>query len=212
MNIKRIATVLGLAQAAWLSGCGGDDDGGSSSCGKVMPCGGDIVGDWKISTACLDTSSEEDFTDGVCPTATLTTSPRITGSVNYSANSTYTRSTTTSGTVKVTLPASCLSQGGLTFTCEQVQTLLGAELTQEGLEGTKCTSASGGCTCTASLASNTETETGTYTTSGSTVTHTASGSPLPDDSEYCVEGDTLHVISLDPNDDTKILSDIVAKR
>jgi hypothetical protein len=214
MNIKRIAAVIGLAQAAWLSGCGNAEGGGGGGgdCGKVMPCGGDIVGEWTFKSVCTDTTMMGDLTGGLCPSAAIDVKSEISGSVTYDASMTYSQDMTISGTADVTVPASCLMQGGFTLTCELAQIALNSELAETGIfESGTCKSAGSGCSCTLVMSPQTSNQSGDYTTAGTQVTHTPSGGVAAVEN-YCVQGRTLHIVNLNPSDDTKILSDRVATR
>jgi hypothetical protein len=176
--------VFGLVALAAFAGCGGGSDG--ASCGNTAACGGDVVGTWKITSSCVK-ADMTDFTAD-CPTATVSSSGlQITGTITYNADKTYTSMATISGKVAVTLPASCLSMGGVTVTCAQLQQLLNTDPSTP----TTCTGSSS-CTCTVTQMNQTSTENGTYTTTAAgLLTQTAAGNTTPDESDYCVKGTSM---------------------
>jgi hypothetical protein len=51
---SRSGFVLCCATGALLLGCGGEAGGPGASCGKVQPCGGDVVGAWNMVAVCED--------------------------------------------------------------------------------------------------------------------------------------------------------------
>jgi len=192
---RRLAFLVCALGAMAFVGCGDDDsDGGSGSggdgdgdgdapiadCSTFAACGGDIVGSWTIQEACLgDFNPVEDF----CSEATVDlSSVSFSGSVEYLADGTYSVSSTQSGSVTVSIPASCLT--GVT----DCNTLDSDEFDCSG-------DATDSCDCTSSAA-DTVTETGTYATSGNDVTLTPTGDD-PETSTYCVEGDVLKLRQTD---------------
>lgn len=121
----------------------------------------------------------------------------MSGTVAYNGDKTFQASLTVTGKVAVEVPASCLTQQNFTLTCDQLQQALGANAADNGYESVSC-SGSSGCSCTMSLVPRLQTTSGTYSTSGGTVTQTETGG-TPDDSTYCVKGNTL---TLSPGDGT----------
>ena len=172
--------------------CGGDDDdddtGGVSStagCDVTSACGGDIKGEWKISTVCYDEAALAASAKTLCAEATLkTTDVKVSGDISYEADGTFSQgATSVKATAELTLGASCLR--GLT--CEQIQAQV--EMDPMGAGGTTCTSASGGgCVCKSELSDSSQAN-GTYTVSGSSVTSTSGDQSESQD--YCVKGSTL---------------------
>jgi len=151
----------------------------------VPSCGGDIVGNWVITSSCV--KGQQTLTDNAaCRTATLRTSLTATGTTSYRADMTYTLAFTVSGTDSVTVPASCLSMG---TTCAQAN-----QLFPDAVPGLQCNSAAGGgCNCTLAVPATLFNEVGTYSTSGGSVTTTPSNG-TSDTSQYCVRGNRLDLI------------------
>jgi hypothetical protein len=179
MNKRVWAGVCGCAM--FVAGCGDDDS--AASCEKSAGCGGDLVGTWKIASACFD--SPPMMASMSCPGLTTTTNLDEQGTVTYRADGTYTGNLTLSGSVNVSVPASCLTQQGTTVTCAQLQESLRASAAYSSVT---CTGSSG-CSCVAQIAPQTQAPSGTYAVSGSTVTHSAGNSP--DSNDFCVQGTTL---------------------
>jgi hypothetical protein len=187
-RMKNILSVLGSTFLAVmiLSGCGGS----GGTCGNTAPCGGDIVGTWTITSSCVsaDASMISSMIDTGCPGTTVSgVHVNIAGTVTYKADLTYTASSTLSGSESVTLPASCLMSQGVTATCAQLTQALAGNA---AFKSANCTGSSS-CTCTVVLMDDTSTQTGTYTTTpAGLLTETAAGG-TPDQSDYCVKGNTL---------------------
>ena len=189
-QIKRgfLGVLFSMALTA-VSSCGG----GSGSCGKVAPCGGDVVGNYNITSACLTLSSMDMPLEG-CPGATVNTSGiRVSGSASFNADMTYTLNETISASASETIPASCLTMNGITLTCQQLDQAIQQLVTENPgvFQSAHCSGASS-CICSFTLAPVTTNDSGTYTTSGTTLTLSGGGG-----GEYCVQGNELHLISID---------------
>jgi len=204
--------VLGLV-ASMVGGCGGNANDSDSSCGKVQPCGGDPVGTWKITESCVDSSAVEEglkgALSGTCPTATLqSVHVKQTGSATFNADKTYSSMLTTTFDATLQVPSSCISQGGLTLTCEQLNLVL-SQLMNADISSIVCSKANDGCSCKLASTPRTTNDSGNYDVSG---TQLFPG--MGAGGEFCVKDNNLHMISLDEMTvgSTKIISDIVAHR
>jgi hypothetical protein len=187
------AVLLALAAAPILSTCG---DKAAGSCGKVAPCGGDVVGSWTISGACANAMSLAMQVVPNCPTATATASSiHATGSATFNMDLTYTLSETLTVSASGTVPAECLVYAGLTLTCAQFDELIQAYIASDPsmVQSAHC---AGGMTCSCSfvLAPQTRTETGTYYTSGTALTTLTNTTGSVTD--YCVQKNELHMVSV----------------
>jgi len=193
-----------------LAGCGNSDDDGGGTCGKVSACGGDIVGNWAIQDFCVDDSLFAGVDDSSCPESTQSVSFEASGSAAFNADLTYAVSLVQSFSVKYGFPRSCLTSGGVTLTCEQLEDGIQNQISMPDspFAGATCGSTSGGCSCTFDTPPVTTSESGTYTTSGSTVSTMPMGGSA-DSGEYCVDGGTLHLIARDPQNGATT-ADIVA--
>jgi len=202
--------VMSVASVLVLSGCGS----GSGSCGKVQPCGGDVVGNWTIAGSCANGASMSAGSTS-CPTATGTASTNASGTLSFAQDGSYMANVTLSGVATINYPQSCLTMSGVTITCTQLDQALQLQIamTPGVFQSAHC-SGSGSCTCTLVLAPQTTNEMGTYTTAGTTLA--ASG--MLGGGPYCVQGNELHLISIDttmpvgPMGQMVISSDIVATK
>jgi hypothetical protein len=131
-----------------------------------------------------------------CPSATASAAGlKVTGTVSYNADLTYTFMSTISGSTSVTLPASCLSSQGVTVSCDQL-TQAFMTLAQQGSSGFKsasCSSAGSGCTCNVVLNDQTTSESGTYATTAAGILTETPANGTASQSDYCVKGSTLTV-------------------
>ncbi|MDF3071906.1 MAG: hypothetical protein K0R38_7507, partial [Polyangiaceae bacterium] len=156
---------------------GGAGGAAVPSCEGAMPCGGNVVGTWKVAASCLKMSGEMDTSllSLGCPTVPVNGSLQATGTFIANADGTYTDDTTTTGTVTTSLVAACLSVSSVAVTCERV----GSIFTASGWATAACTpNAGSGCDCTLSVNQKGglgavvpfREPSGSYTTSGSTLT------------------------------------------
>ena len=120
------AMILGAcsSDATGPSGTGGSTGTGGTgqSCSNVVPCGGNAVGTWTVSSSCLNITGSLDLTfAGLnCPPAAVTGSLQVTGTWTANADGTYQDNTTTTGTEKFSLAPSCLMLSGTTTTCDGI--------------------------------------------------------------------------------------------
>jgi hypothetical protein len=84
---------------------------------------------------------------------------------------TYTLNETVTLSASETLPASCLTQDGLTLTCAQVDALLQSAILQDPTVFKSATAREQQLHLHVHARPQTMTETGTYTTAGTTLTH-----------------------------------------
>jgi hypothetical protein len=173
-----------------LAGCGG----GGKSCAGFTACGGNAVGNWKITGTCLSGNPEPDES---CPEGTADASGlTITGNIMLNSDMTYSSQTTVGGSMKMTVPPSCLMQGGITVTCDQLQQVLQLSVAdpESPFSAATCKSAGSNCACTFTFKSTPSTEQGTYATAGNVMTVTPSGG-TPETQDYCVSGTKLQLKS-----------------
>jgi hypothetical protein len=172
-------------------GCG-HDDSPAASCFKVAPCGGDLVGEWRLEAICvqratLEASFAASIAGGFCPTQTLGAVTRgVSGSLVMNADLTFMMTGTLSGSTDFTVPASCLTGTN----CAAVNASLQAEIASHPEVVSASCSGSASCLCR-EVISVPFAGSGTYSTAGSALTADA---PL-DDSQYCVQGDTVHFLT-----------------
>ena len=184
-----LSTVAGLSTVL-LASCG--SSAGSGNCGKVAPCGGNIVGDWTIVDTCLAfTGSDASPLGAACPSATLDAGGfNATGTVSYRSDLTFSTMITLSGTMGLSVPQSCLTMEGITLTCAQLDQALKLQFAQNpdpSIQSVSCTG-SAGCRCTFALTPQTSSGVGTYAVSGNNVIENGG-----DPTGFCVQGSELHV-------------------
>ena len=196
MKTTSFAVLVGLVSAAASLGCNG---GGNGTCGKVQPCGGSVVGTWKIVSEC-STAAGMDIMNSTCPGETVqANNTSASGNFVFNADMTYTETATISGSATVGIPASCLTMSGITLTCAQLDQVFQLEAMDptSGLQSGRCASAGATCNCTIVLAPQTTTDMGTYTTAGTTLTLTSTSATGTGggSGDYCVQMNELHLIS-----------------
>ncbi len=194
------APAAGFAIGLTLLGCSssssGSPDAGGASCGNVAPCGGDILGTWRIVGSCSSSSMPLGL-NGFCPNLAVEKgSASISGTAIFSLNGTYTLYVTQAISGTLAVPTSCLESHGVTVTCDELAMALGGGRQDDsGVTTTMGTCSASGSTCDCAFASSGKGtyETGKYGVSGSTLSTTWNGSTNLAD--YCVQGNTLRVVS-----------------
>ncbi|MEO6599788.1 MAG: arabinofuranosidase catalytic domain-containing protein, partial [Polyangiaceae bacterium] len=128
---------------------GGGSSGAAQACTNGTPCGGSIVGTWKVSSSCIKLDGKiyiglAGLDPNACTNPTVTGSLSVTGTLS-ATGTTFTDGTTTTGDVVISLPAGCLNLSGTQITCDGVN----SGLPNVGLESVDCQPAAsgGGCTC-----------------------------------------------------------------
>jgi len=183
---------MGVAAVVVWSGCGGGS--GGASCGRTEPCGGSVVGNWKMVDSCIQVTPEM-LTDTFCPQGTIRPlSFEPSGNVAFAVNSSYSSALTVSMTLLESLPSSCLTAEGIT--CADFNSAIQDELATNPdprFQSYVCAAAGSNCDCTVVLTPMTTAETGTYATAGTVLSTTASDGTTSDD-PYCVQGKTLRII------------------
>jgi hypothetical protein len=186
---------LWFGAALFLSTCG--SSGGGGNCGKVAPCGGDVVGNWTVSGACITAASLAMQIAPNCSNVMVNTATiDVTGNASFNADGTYTLMETTTVSATGTLPASCLMLSGVTLTCAEFDGLLQAYIaTNPGmLESAHCAGTTD-CSCNFTLAPQILNQMGTYNTLGSpTLTLNNASDGMTYGTQYCVQGNQMHTI------------------
>jgi hypothetical protein len=205
-----------LALFALLLGCGGSSRSTNlrPTCGQVQPCGGDVVGDWTIGASC-QMGLHFDFS--FCPNPTIDPSGlATTGTFSLTADFMYTAATNAAGSFDIDFPASCVPSG---MTCADltatVQGMVAPNL-GPGLQSVSCAGTTA-CVCTVFPIPSVTNESGTYTVSGNAITTTAASGTSITTFDYCVQGNTLHLVTLDPSmagpgGQPAVVYDVVAER
>jgi hypothetical protein len=164
---------------------------GGASCGTFTPCGGSVVGTWKVTTLCLDFTTS---TSTTCPDESVSEAIQPSGTITFTSSGTYSVAVVMNGSAKFGYPSTCL--GNLGMTCAQIDSALQKEgATDAGVSGSCASGAAGSCTCSEKVTNAASSETGTYTTTGSSIAMISSSSTSSQEpTEYCVQGNklTLH--------------------
>jgi hypothetical protein len=182
--------------------CGGKttgSSGNSATCATTTaPCGGSIAGTWNIVGAC--STGGATMPDATCAGESITViSVSDTGSFTFDADGTYRASLSASAAEDLSVPASCLSAGGGSVSCDQLGMALSSPLVQSdggtvGSVSGSCSTAGSACSCNLSLSVPNAMASGTYVVSGTSVTLTPSGGNATSDG-FCVQGNTLYLLS-----------------
>jgi hypothetical protein len=208
MFLSRGVTIIvtAAASAPLLLGCGGDGTG--SQCGGSSSCGGNVVGSWDISELCFQNATA--MVSGSCPAAQIDASGlRETGTIAFQGDLTYASTGVISGSITEIIPTSCLSSGGISPSCDQLNGLLQTFVQSDmSFSSASCQNAQGGCACTFQLSPQTTTETGTYSTAGSVLT-TQPSSGTASTASYCVQGSTMTVAEMNMTGMSGVTASIV---
>jgi hypothetical protein len=192
--MRTIWAILCLTFALPLAslGCGGSSGSniiGGTGCG-VGPCGGDLIGTWNATGACVDKGVVmATFVSGLmgrCSGATLadTTAFTPSGTLTFKSDMTYDMALTLNGAIGVNVPTSCFPGA----TCAQFGVALQSAVA--GDKSIQSVSCAGNCVCTFVQAPESDVETGTYTISGSSLVTTEAGQTTAESVGYCVKGTT----------------------
>ena len=177
------------------SGTGGATAGtrGGATCAGTAPCGGNLIGTWNFVSYCVDDAYiNEQLASPTCPAAkgsnfTVTR----TGSIVFTATD-YTSTSIGSVAYTYTFPASCIADGS---TCAAFAASLAATPMYESATCAGSTT----CVCQLAMTPSNHTESGTYTTSGAALTLTTMpANGAAGTVSYCVQGDRLQMLDIDP--------------
>jgi hypothetical protein len=176
-------------------GCssGSSSDAAAGTCGKVAACGGNLVGTWKFVAGCANAASSGGSTSA-CPNETQVVSVSVSGSVTFNSDLTFSVDVTESVSDHVVVPTSCLTVAGMSVSCDALATALSAAQGVDAGGGSTSTCSMSGtaCDCDVSLSGLTTQQMGTYTVSNNSFVTSSGGMGGGD---YCVQGNTLHLIS-----------------
>lgn len=157
-------------------------------------CGGDLEGTWEFSLACADLTLQDIFGEdneiATCQGTSLSANLDFSGSITFEAGGDYQSDITRAVDFEINLPLDCLPTGAM---CSQLDNMQ---------EGSEVTEEDGVCMLSMHQDPETETKAGTYELDGNSVILTADGEDPDEPSEYCVQGNTLTVRSIDVDDET----------
>jgi len=201
------------------AGATGTDAGQINACADFTPCGGNIVGTWRLSSECLrsvDSSYCQGFAFSMDMSGSLLT-------YTFAANGTFAVSFSGSIEEIVRYPIACLySDAGAAQTCSDLEQGVRQSMQAGADAGTLTVNLTSftcaldtdqTCVCDEKVTPSTISVAGTYTMSSGQLTMTAlSESPMPDGGigdagtaapmDYCVAGNTLRLRSTNSSNAT----------
>jgi len=190
-------------------GTGGSSGGNGGSaatatCGKVLPCGGDLRGTWTLKESCFDLDTQSP----TCPDERITSwMSTVSGNWTFNADMTYSRSDSLSVVVVWNIPLSCVSS--LASSCADLEAQTKAGL-KPG-ETIACTGTTT-CSCTESAGPRIENDNGTYEVAGTTFTYTSAVKGTTETGSYCVEGSSVHFVTPNAGAANGVGSDVVGTK
>jgi hypothetical protein len=199
----RALALGGFALTFFASGCssGGGGTHSPASCLQVQPCGGDIVGTWKLLGGCINAAAISDQVAAACPGASVAASIDVTGTATFNADLTYTFDVAEMISETQSLPLSCTGLAS----CTELQDRMMAD----NPDGTVTCSGVETCACHTTISSPTTTITGTYAISGTTVVQSRGASTTTNG--YCVQGDMLHLMAVSATTGQVLIDDVAQK-
>jgi hypothetical protein len=211
-------SVLSACVGIVVLGCGGASGESRGTCGRIEPCGGDLVGSWKPAGSCFDPPTflrQIASVVGIeCPSGEMLSvqSSTLNRSISatFAADGTYSGLSQTTGMLAFDVPRACLASG----TCGDLDSAF-APLVQPGVvfDTAACT---GDTMCTCTVTENLgDPEGGTYTIAGSMLETTSYTAGTVTQTPYCVSGNLLHLVNVDPasaGPAAMITSDAMAER
>lgn len=208
-----------LALTGLLVSCG-EDDAVDYACGRLQPCGGDVVGAWSFKAACLDGPALSQNMLKIlnetlsCATASAeNVRESVSGTITFTADSRYESDLKASGALTLKLPSSCSDAQGAALSCEELNAWF-AGLHKTVFDAFVCSAASAGCICEISF-SSVDASTGDYSVDG---THLTVGSDRARQYEFCAQNNQLHLMTTAAADSSSgsgsvaIQSDMVATK
>jgi len=162
-------------------------DAGNEAC-SAGPCGGDVVGNWAYSRLCEAEVTPVAIPSTACPGQTLTSVFYAEGGIEFRVD----------GTATITRSIVEVTEAYMPFVCSGDNCEL-----MHGFD--ECAVGSDGCTCTKTSKQPAEPAEDSWSTTGTTLT--TGGPDDPSDVEYCVTGDLLKLIHLDPPSETYLTRD-----
>lgn len=149
---------------------------------SFQACGGDLTGDWQLTSGCVEDPSVDSLQG--CPDSVIALNARVSGSASFASDGTYVLSPTIGGTRTYRVPISCTP--GLT--CDDV----GQSITAS------CSATAASCECSSEVESSGSRVTGSYTVDGSELTLHANGDEADaSQTRFCVTGSSLALRTVD---------------
>ena len=187
--------VTTLAGGGCDGACAGGTDDAGVACANVVPCGGDVVGTWVVTSSCLKVTGERNIEalGLTCRFVPVTGSLQVTGTWTATSDGTFSDDTITSGDEQITVGSKCVESSGTVLLCPRLNQAF-ATLGYASASCLKGQTDIDYCTCLASvdqeggvgLVAHGPPASGEYTTSGDVLT-TDTGARY----SYCVSANTL---------------------
>ena len=187
-------------------GCDGSSSGTGTSgaCAAFTPCGGSIVGTWKMTDMCstLHPSSSSTCIPDVLVGELISNNVQKDETTAFANDGTYSTVSVENGTMTVAYLQRCLTE--VNQTCAQFQASIDCGSTGRlcgpaGFSASCSANAAGNCECIENFSDYTNNEDGTYTLSGNTLTMARTGSATTSQlADYCVQGNTLTLHASSP--------------
>jgi hypothetical protein len=165
---------------------------------EFEPCGGDIEGTWEFTLGCADLSLADlfgaDNEIATCDGVTLAANIDISGTAMFTSDGTYDTDIEQDVDFQISIPLSCLPDGA---TC--------SALMSDEPDAPTVTEEDGVCMLAMDPEPMMQTEMGMYELDGDLLIMTEEGEESDEPSEYCVEGNTITVrtVEIDEEDGTE---------
>ena len=175
-----------------------------ASCLQAPPCGGDLVGTWRLLGGCVNGADLTASGSANCPARSVSGTVDISGTTTFGADLSYSFDVAQTITFFESIPLSCTTFA----TCADLQADRATSMPTWVVTCTGTTT----CDCIATISVPGKAVTGTYTTSGTNVVMTDSGSTDPRTDAYCVQGNTLHLMSVSPTTGNIFIDDVAQRQ
>lgn len=160
-------------------------------------CGGDIEGTWEFTLGCANLTLADIFGAdneiAMCEGTSLAANIDISGTATFGADGSYDTSINRDFDFQINIPLSCLPGGAM---CSAFAGDPGDE------DAPTVTEEDGVCMLAMDPAPDTEAEMGMYEVQGNELIMTEEGEESDSPSEYCIEGNTITVKSVEIDEDT----------
>jgi hypothetical protein len=193
-----------------MIGCDGSskETGGLGECAAFTPCGGSLVGTWRVTGICSDItpSSSSTCIPDVLVGYNVTGIILPKGAMNFTDSGGYSYHWVTNGTMKITFLRRCFTD--VNMICAEFDNQVGAPNFS-----TSCSpDTAGDCECTETFTDYTDDGEGAYSTTGNSLTTSVtSGGHLPALEDYCVQGNTLKIRQTIPTYDGAIIKTYISE-
>lgn len=177
------------------AGTAGSMAGGAGMCSGFEPCGGSLVGRWKVVKVCATAAEAKQFGDDIklCPESSIVVSLTSTGIVEFDAQGVVKYDTVTSAHLAESVPASCVASEQ---DCAGVQAAI---IAQPETTAATCRATAAGCDCVYDISAPHRVES-SYVAAGTKYTETNVGDGKKTTADYCVNGTSLRI-----SDDTAVV-------